>query len=536
MKKKKILWVGEFTGTNSGYANYSKNILSRLYQTGKYQIAELACFGTLGHVQQNQSPWKIYSNLPNGDYEESIFGANEHNKFGAFKFNAVACDFRPDVVIDARDWWMLSFEELTPLRPYYKWLIMPPIDSIPQPQQFLSTYKNSDDLLSYTDWGKEELLAKSVQVGGVSSPAANYDVFMPLSQTKCRDYLGIDHSDIIVLSVMRNQKRKQFPDLIKAFSMLLDSNNLSKDIKSHLKLYLHCQYPDVGWDLPKYLLGEKCIKNVILTYQCRKCQSTFADYFKDGRSFCKKCADFTAYTAGSSFGVSEQNMSTVFNAADLYVQYSSCEGFGMPIVEAAACGLKTFGVDYSATQEVVKNCGGTVIKARSMFHEGDGELERSLPDNEDLVTKLEREIINRHLLVAQKNSISRMTREFYNYEKATKVWEERIDKIGWGSWDAPIRLNDRMEIPMDGDIKEFVANAIRYVAGRPELLNSYWEKDIVQSLIFGVTASVRGMYNSDLSCIADKVEKKTFSKEDFINMCEELRVDKNRWEKNRCQK
>ena len=41
------------------------------------------------------------------------------------------------------------------------------------------------------------------------------------------------------------------------------------------------------------------------------------------------------------------------NTFDLYVQYANSEGFGLPQVEAAGCGIPVASVDYSAMSSVV---------------------------------------------------------------------------------------------------------------------------------------------------------------------------------------
>lgn len=47
MRKKRILFCSEATYLNTGYATYTREILNYLDSTGKYEIAELASYGTL---------------------------------------------------------------------------------------------------------------------------------------------------------------------------------------------------------------------------------------------------------------------------------------------------------------------------------------------------------------------------------------------------------------------------------------------------------------------------------------------------------
>lgn len=530
--KKKILWIGDSTHTNSGYANYSREILSRLHKTGKYNVVELACFGTINSVLTSKSPWKIYSNLYKNKQEEEVYNSAKMNSFGHFRFHDVLLEEKPDCVLDVRDWWMLAFEDLSPLRRFYNWLIMPPIDSIPQPPQFLSSFRRADKVLSYTDWGKEELEKVNIKVHGVASPAINYDVFKVLDKNHCRNFLTMNNDDIVILSVMRNQKRKQYPDLIEAFSKLLDSD-LPQNIKNKLKLHIHCQYPDAGWDLPKILLNNKCIKHILLTYRCEACNSVYVDFFNDSKSYCKKCGKYAATTPGSSFGIKEAELSTIYNAANLYVQYSSCEGFGMPILEAAACGLKTFGVDYSATPEVVRKCGGEVIKPRSLYYD-DAELLRSLPDNQDLINKLKHNLINYHILDSKKQYFSNLARKNYNYDESVKVWESIIDASPKINWNSPPEIKEPILVDPYLSDTDFIRQSLILTADRPDLINSYWEQDMMQSLIIGAMSHDRDALYNDLSFMTDFKSKKRFTKDDFKNICLKFKEEKNMIEKLRC--
>ncbi len=52
-------------------------------------------------------------------------------------------------------------------------------------------------------------------------------------------------------------------------------------------------------------------------------------------------------------------LAALYNAADIYVS-NSCEGFGLTIAEALACGVPAVGMDWSAVPEVIGKAGITV--------------------------------------------------------------------------------------------------------------------------------------------------------------------------------
>jgi len=113
-QKLKILWCGEASFLNTGYGVYAREVLNRLYDTGKYEIAELGCYSSIDNPKRFDIRWRFYSNLPCNQVESESYSNNPHYQFGEWRFEDVCLDFRPDVVMDVRDWWMLEYQERSP--------------------------------------------------------------------------------------------------------------------------------------------------------------------------------------------------------------------------------------------------------------------------------------------------------------------------------------------------------------------------------------------------------------------------------------
>ena len=62
-------------------------------------------------------------------------------------------------------------------------------------------------------------------------------------------------------------------------------------------------------------------------------------------------------------GLPRYALATLYNAADIYVS-NSCEGFGLTIAEAIACGVPAVGLDFSAVPEVIGPAGVVVRVGR----------------------------------------------------------------------------------------------------------------------------------------------------------------------------
>ena len=275
MRKKRILFCGEATYLNTGYATYNREVLKRLYQTGKYELAEFAGYGSLQDPRSREIPWKFYGVLPekNNPEQQEEYDSVPTNQFGEWKFEPVLLDFQPDIVCDIRDFWMMDFQERSPYRSYFKWAIMPTVDAAPQNEQWMATYCGADAVFSYSDWGGEIL--KKESNGKIkyikSAPPSADAAYQPVLDKKAhKESMGFSEATLIIGTVMRNQRRKLFPDLFDAFRQFLDITD-----KKNVFLYCHTSYPDLGWDIPKLINQYGLSNKLIFTYVCPDCGHAF---------------------------------------------------------------------------------------------------------------------------------------------------------------------------------------------------------------------------------------------------------------------
>ena len=126
MSKKRVLLVAENHNLASGFGTYAKNLLERLHASGKYELAEFAIY--MKSSEGKDLPWKVYGNAPE-DYEpqdqKDLYASNANNQFGAWRFDKVVLDFKPDIVLSYRDPWMDMYISKSPLLPYFHWVWMP---------------------------------------------------------------------------------------------------------------------------------------------------------------------------------------------------------------------------------------------------------------------------------------------------------------------------------------------------------------------------------------------------------------------------
>lgn len=421
MKKKRVLICGEYSRLGTGYSNWSFNLLQGLYLSNKYELAEFATFCNINTCNHN-NPWKVYpNNVDNHDTRIKQYNSGSNNIFGQWRFDKVCLHFQPDIVIDFRDPWMFEFESYSPLREYYKWLIMPPVDSIPQKNEWITIFNNADLIIPYTDWAKQYLQQyKHLKLYSDISPAGvNTDIFKP--QNVDRELFGLPDQKFIIGSVMRNQKRKLIPALFEVMSKL-DENYI---------LYLHTTYPEPnGWNIPELLLEYNLQNRVYFTYKCKYCHTIRASKYVKAVTKCKSCGKGSCTIASTNSGIPETKLSEIYNCFDIYIQYANCEGFGMPQIEAGACGIPVCSVDYSAMSEVVRNISGFPISCASLSYELESGAKRAYPNIEETIN-----LINRYknLSSQTKNDLSKKTREltkeYYSWSNIVDTWMSAIDSI-----------------------------------------------------------------------------------------------------------
>lgn len=510
-KKKRILVSTDASFLSSGYGIYAKEILSRFHNSNEYEVAELGCYATISNKEIKNIPWKFYPNAVDGnDQRYSNYKSNSINQFGLWRFNKVCAHFKPHIVLTWTDYWMYSYQETSPFRNYFTWIQMPMVDSAPQRIEWLYTFRNADILIPYTEWAKKVLqdsCGPTINLFPMPANAGiNKEEFFAVDNkvTHKINTLGFDGD--IVGCVMRNQRRKLFADTMLSFrnylNKLLDANLIDKYRKTFL--YLHTSYPEEsGWDFPALLLEYNLLDKVYFSYICRSCRHYFPSKFRNAICSCPKCGKMTASLPSVAVGVDSATLNKIYNTFDLFLQNSIAEGFGMPQLEAAACGVPFAAVDYSAMTEIVENLHGFKIPVLRMFRELDSNADRAYPDNQ-FITNLMYDFFNRYS-EEYKKEISLKTREAcirkYTWDNVYRVWKECCDSVvidSKKSWDKDklTKTNHaNMKVPPDLNPKEFIEYICYNVINDHNLVNTAIIKNLIKDLSTKIVAK-NGMIQS----------------------------------------
>lgn len=484
-KKRKILLCNEASFLNSGYANYGRQIMQRLFDTNKYELAELGCYGIAQDPRRKSIPWKYYPNsvdINDSRYEK--YTSNTINQFGHWRFEIVCLDFKPDIVFDVRDPWMFDYQSCSHLRKFFNWVVMPAMDSIPQKIEWLTSFNTADILVPYTEWAMEYLSGFNNLYPKTTPAGVDSSVFKITNNKKER--MGLPTDSFVVGAVMRNQRRKLIPALFEVIKRV-------KEKHPNTILYLHTTFPEMaGWNIPSLLIDFELIDSVYFTYKCKKCKVFYPSKFIGPQTFCKKCGEFTCGMSNTMDGISDHEMVDIYNMFDLYIQYAICEGFGMPQIEASACGVPVASVDYSAMSEIVRNIGGFPIKLASLSYEIESHAKRAYPDIDEtikiIIDYIESSQDYKH---SKKEETVEKTILHYNWKNIANVWEQIFDGCDISknkNWYNEPQFTIPKNITIDHSLSHFeiIYNIVVNIIKEPWLMNTNFIQTTLKEIDYGI--------------------------------------------------
>jgi len=313
MTQLRMLYSSNAFWAASGYGVQGKSLLPRLAELpvfgGRDNIAMFAWYGLHGGVHHADG-FKIYPGAADA-YGNDIIGAHTR-------------DFSANLVVTLIDVWVMqnTARAVAPAI-WCPWL---PIDHDPVPQRVLDSLKGAHLPLTYAKWGHRLLRDAGVDnhyiPHGIETGV--YHILEDRERVAGykRNMTGIENSHLTVM-VAAN---KGYPDR-KAFQVQLRAwANFAKD-KPEARLYMHTEPTTVygGIDFVAMIMDLGLQGRVIFPDRYRYAMGYPAEY-----------------------------MSLVYNMADVYLGAAMSEGFGIPLIEAQACGTPVVTTNFSAMPELVR--------------------------------------------------------------------------------------------------------------------------------------------------------------------------------------
>jgi glycosyltransferase involved in cell wall biosynthesis len=350
--KKKVLFHSNFCRAFTGFGKNKKNILRYLYDTGKYELIELANGKQWNDPQCNAMPWKCVGAMPN---PASIQGMDDSQKraegYGLSAVDRAVKEFKPDVYIGMEDIWAFRDYHKKPWWNKINTMVWTTLDSLPilpQAIEYASKTKNYFVWASFAEKAMNEMGYDNVKTLRGSLDHKNFFRLSDEDRSKLRSFHNLK-DEFIIGFVFRNQLRKSVPNILDGFKLFKDANPDSKP-----KLFLHTHWSE-GWNIGN-LIKEKGIdpSDILTTYVCKNCGTYHIANFRGQEQDCNTCGGKgSVNTTNTGKGVTEQQLNEIYNLMDVYCHPFTSGGQEIPIQEAKLTELVTLVTNYSCGED---NC------------------------------------------------------------------------------------------------------------------------------------------------------------------------------------
>jgi glycosyltransferase involved in cell wall biosynthesis len=315
-----ILWSSNAPWTSSGYGQQTAMFVPKFAALG-HNMA-ISCFygleggmvpgwadktrGEFVHVPCYPTDWTRFGSLLLPEYAKNHGGGDKHNT----------------LVFTLQDLWvhLQAVGGLKGLR-FVCWT---PVDHDPCPPKVAEFLRQVDaQVVALTRHGQRMLEDQEIEVVGRVPHGVDTKVFFPdrANQDAHRESLGLPTDAFVVGMVACNQgvpSRKSFPQVFEAFAEFQKRH-------SDAVLYVHGDVIGHNNGVNLLELGKACgIPNTALR---------------------------TSDQLALHLGIPAQTVAGVFNCFDVLCMPSMGEGFGIPAIEAQACGVPVILSDWTALSE-----------------------------------------------------------------------------------------------------------------------------------------------------------------------------------------
>ena len=352
----KIMPVSDSPWAPTGFGTNTRNIAS-IFAADGHQVGYAGCQNK-EHVKDWETPWPLGQEEEKVSMELLPMMYPGQEKFGEKSFPQWLQLFQPDLIFTHLDIQMFSYmtEAKTPTgvnlpflgedggrlnfqdfqklckqgwreskKERFKIGSIIPIDGQPSIPQWQETLQHVDYPVSMSQYGKT-VMQEDFQDWKPLNPITYIPHGVDCDFFKPQDVPKPNPDTFIVGCVARNQHRKNIPRLMRSFKIFVERNNLSPE---DAKLMLHMDWTDhMGWNI-EYMAGPHVY-------------------------------DIAEYLMPPTMGALEQGqhpddagMVNIFNLMDVHALPTGGEGFGIPTVEAMACGIPNIICNYTTSYELV---------------------------------------------------------------------------------------------------------------------------------------------------------------------------------------
>jgi len=388
----KLAWVSAPPWANTGYGKVTRNFISRI----KYP--ELISIATGGIQAGPFVEWNGIKVIPGKQAEV------QKGNITLFALEGILQKEQCTHWLFHSDAWAYR-EMIKQVGMKYNVILYSPIDGghvSPEEHQALSIAQERVAMCKYAE--------REIRKVGLSSTyiphGVDTKVFKPMDKSECREKMGLPKDDFIVGFLGTNiSKRKGQAEMMLGFKKAVDAGKQFKAI-----LCTDQNGQGVGgynfWQLADYI---GVPRNLMM--------------------FPTNAYEFT-----------EEEMAIMYNSFDIFVNLSRGEGFGIPILEAEACGVPVIATNFTSMTELVDGHGILVpVKAldvytlKTQYH--------AIADYDKFGDELIKCIDNADLVKSMGKRAHKFAQK-YDWDKVAPSWDRMFRKIDKQGFFPPYMVKD----------------------------------------------------------------------------------------------
>ncbi|MFA5150967.1 MAG: glycosyltransferase family 4 protein [Clostridia bacterium] len=299
----RIFWVSNAPFSKTGYGVQTNLFLSKLQEMGH----DLACL--------------CYYGLEGGaiNFNKIVCYPKAAHPYGMDILAAHAMNFKSDIIVSLMDAWVFDPRATGGL----PWIAYYPVDHEPIPEKVRTNISQAFARIAMSKFGVEETHKAGLDCYYLPH-AVNTNLYKPIDKLEAREKLKLPKDAFIIGTVAMNKglpARKNFAPMLEAFANF-------KRRHTDAIYYLHTEALGIdnqSFNIPEYAnqLGLRMGKDIFLPDQYQK-----------------------------FIGYDDNWMSLMYSSLDVHLLASMGEGFGIPTLEAQACGCPVIVGDWTASGEL----------------------------------------------------------------------------------------------------------------------------------------------------------------------------------------
>lgn len=324
---KRIVIITQNPTLQFGFSKISNAIISRLLDKQLFLPGNIKIIDTL----KSKMGENTFKNI-------DIVQAEQAVQYPTERIKHTITEFDPDIVLSFGDIWdNYGVGELIESKGF-QWVYYIPVEYehiqsvMKVDNKIISTSKLLDLVdfpIAYSRFGQTQL-QNLLPERKISYIYHGYDPkeYYKLQTVVKKSIISskIPDDAFIISTVGANGFRKGFDLIFMAFAKFIEK--LPKEDKAKCYLYVHTNLTGTaGWNILELAKMEHLENNVILN---------------------KDVQNYAAF-------IPVDTMRNIYNVSDIYINLSRGEGFGIPVLEAAACGARIMCADYATPPEIISD-------------------------------------------------------------------------------------------------------------------------------------------------------------------------------------